>query len=63
MAVWDTAYTTFSARPLLSIPCGSSKFISPCNLSFGKEVLGYMEEGLTSVESECYHNTEYVDTE
>jgi hypothetical protein len=60
-----TIYATSLIWLLLSIPCGNSKFVLPFNPNI-REVLGYLQEGLSSneSESECVvgsdHNTECV---
>jgi hypothetical protein len=58
VAVWDTArhqLCNFSDSLLSFILCVNLKSVTRCNPSFGEEVLGYLQEGLSNVksDSEC----------
>jgi hypothetical protein len=56
MAVWEITCCQlrdfFLSQPLSSIPCRISKSITPCDHSFGEQLLGYLQEGLSNVENE-----------
>jgi hypothetical protein len=59
MAVLETAHhwlrDFFDSAALIytmSKRAGTFKWVTPCDSSFGEEVLGYLQEGLSDVESE-----------